>query len=90
VSALSETDAHKAADRVTAGWSVDAAAVEFAPTFSVFPKEVQESEDQKQRDKTKGVFHSDSNTIWVIFAKHENQADVEETLCHEGGHWVLW
>lgn len=78
--AVTEADAHKAADAVTAHWSEQAAAVQFAPAFSSLPEEVQESVNQKDRDSAKGIFHPDSNTIWVILDRHADRADVEETL----------
>ncbi|MBI4742684.1 MAG: hypothetical protein HY777_14295, partial [Betaproteobacteria bacterium] len=84
---VSEHDAGKAADAVTAFWSPDAAAVEFAPTFGGLPKEVQDSVKKEDQSGAKGVFHPGSNTIWVILDKHADRADIEETLYHEGGHW---
>jgi hypothetical protein len=60
-------DAHKAADSVTANWhSSDAAPVEFAPTFNAFSQDVQDSVEQNQQAKTKGIYHPKSNTIWVV------------------------
>ncbi len=85
--AVSEVDAHKAADIVTANWSQGAARVEFAPTFSSLPQEIQDSVNKGQQGKAKAIFHPRTNSIWVVMDKHVNRADVEESLYHEGGHW---
>lgn len=68
-------------------WGGDAPSVEFAATFSSLPKDVQDSVKKNQQGDAKAVFHPDTNSIWVILDKHANQADVEESLYHEGGHW---
>jgi hypothetical protein len=56
-------DAHKAADAVTAHWSTEAPDVEFAPTFSSLPKEVQDSVEKGQHGKSKSVFHINLTSI---------------------------
>jgi hypothetical protein len=41
--------------------------VKFLPTFSGLPKEPQGSVKKYQQSNTKGFFHPDSDSIWVVF-----------------------
>jgi hypothetical protein len=82
MSAFSESDAHKAADAVTTNWSVDTAKVEFPPTFSGLPKEFQGSVKNDQKGKANNVFHSDSNTISVVYNEHVEQTAVDALYHH--------
>jgi hypothetical protein len=67
---VSQKDADIAVGAITGLWHSDTAPVEFAPTFSSLPKEVQDSVEKADQAKTKGIFHPKSNTIWVALDRH--------------------
>lgn len=84
---ISAQDAGVVADRITSLWHRDTPKVHLAPAFSSLPKEVQDSVEKNEQEKTKGVYHPKTNTIWVILSKHATARDLEETLYHEGAHF---
>ena len=78
------TDANKVVARVTAGWAKSLPRPHLASTFSRLPKEFQDSVKKEGQSKAKGIFHPETNSIWVILDKHNERADAEGKLDHWG------
>ena len=69
---ISKADAGVVADLITGKWSKDSPAVEFVSSFKDLPQDVKDSVDKEttEQEKTKGIYHPKSNSIWVVLDKH--------------------